>query len=33
VDGNRPVTEDEKRLAIALGRRLAMAARKLQGTE
>ena len=33
VDGNRPVSEDEKRLAIALGRRLALAARKLQGTD
>jgi len=33
VDGNRPVTEDEKRLAIALGRRLALAAKKLQGTQ
>jgi NAD(P)H dehydrogenase (quinone) len=33
VDGKRPVTEDEKRLAIALGRRLALATRKLQGME
>ena len=33
VDGNRPITEDEKRLAIALGRRLALASRKLQGME
>ena len=33
MDGNRAVTDDEKRLAIALGRRLAHAARKLQGTE
>jgi NAD(P)H dehydrogenase (quinone) len=33
VDGNRAVTDDEKRLAIALGRRLAHAARKLQGTQ
>jgi NAD(P)H dehydrogenase (quinone) len=33
VDGTRPVTEDEKRLAIALGRRLAQASRKLQGME
>ena len=33
VDGKRPVTEDEKRLAIALGRRLGLASRKLQGTD
>lgn len=33
MNGNRAVTDDEKRLAIALGRRLAHAARKLQGTE
>ena len=33
VDNKRPVTEDEKRLAIALGRRVAIAARKLQGME
>jgi NAD(P)H dehydrogenase (quinone) len=33
VDGNRPVSEDEKRLAIALGRRLALAAARLQGME
>jgi NAD(P)H dehydrogenase (quinone) len=33
VDGRRPVTDDEKRLAIALGRRLALATRKLQGME
>jgi NAD(P)H dehydrogenase (quinone) len=33
VDGKRPVTDDEKRLAIALGRRLALATRKLQGME
>jgi NAD(P)H dehydrogenase (quinone) len=33
VDGNRAVTEDEKRLAIALGRRLAQAAGRLQGME
>jgi NAD(P)H dehydrogenase (quinone) len=33
VDGNRPITDDEKRLAIALGRRLALASRKLQGME
>jgi NAD(P)H dehydrogenase (quinone) len=30
IDGNKPITEDEKRLAIALGRRLADTARKLQ---
>ena len=30
IDGDKPVTEDEKRLAIALGRRLAEAATKLQ---
>ena len=30
IDGDKPVTEDEKRLAIALGRRLADAAAKLQ---
>jgi NAD(P)H dehydrogenase (quinone) len=33
VDGNRAVTEDEKRLAVALGRRLALAAAKLHGME
>jgi len=33
VDGNRAVTEDEKRLAVALGRRLALASGKLQGME
>jgi len=33
VDGKRPVTDDEKRLAIALGRRLATASRKLHGME
>lgn len=33
VDGNRALTEDEKRLAIALGRRLALAGRKLDGME
>jgi NAD(P)H dehydrogenase (quinone) len=33
VDGKRPVTDDEKRLAIALGRRLAVASRKLHGME
>jgi NAD(P)H dehydrogenase (quinone) len=31
VDGNRAVTDDEKRLAVALGRRLALAAGRLQG--
>jgi NAD(P)H dehydrogenase (quinone) len=31
VDGKRPVTEEERTLAIALGRRLAEAALKLQG--
>jgi NAD(P)H dehydrogenase (quinone) len=33
VDGNRPVSEDEKRLAVALGRRLALAASRLDGLE
>jgi NAD(P)H dehydrogenase (quinone) len=33
VDGKRPVTDDEKRLAIASGRRLAVASRKLHGME
>jgi NAD(P)H dehydrogenase (quinone) len=33
VDGNRPITDDEKRMAIALGRRLALASRKLQAME
>jgi NAD(P)H dehydrogenase (quinone) len=33
VDGSRPVTDDEKRLAIALGRRLALAGRSMQGME
>jgi NAD(P)H dehydrogenase (quinone) len=33
VDGKRPVTDDEKRLAIALGRRLATSSRKLHGME
>jgi len=33
VDGTRPVTEDEKRLAIALGKRLAQAGRSLHETE
>ncbi|WP_208277567.1 NAD(P)H:quinone oxidoreductase [Massilia oculi] len=32
VDGKRPVTEEERTLAIALGRRLAEAALKLQGS-
>lgn len=31
VEGNKPVTDDEKRLAVALGRRLADAAAKLHG--
>jgi NAD(P)H dehydrogenase (quinone) len=31
IDGNKPVTDDEKRLALALGRRLAAAAVKLHG--
>lgn len=31
LDGKKPVTEDEKRLAVALGRRLAETAVKLQG--
>jgi NAD(P)H dehydrogenase (quinone) len=31
LDGNKPLTEDEKRLATAQGRRLAETARKLQG--
>jgi len=30
VDGNRPITDDEKRLAIAMGRRLAETALRLQ---
>jgi NAD(P)H dehydrogenase (quinone) len=33
MDGNRPITDDEKRLAIALGRRLALASRNLQAME
>jgi NAD(P)H dehydrogenase (quinone) len=33
VDGTRPVTEDEKQLAVALGRRLALAGRALEGME
>lgn len=33
MDGTRAVTEDEKGLAIALGRRLALAGAKLQGME
>jgi NAD(P)H dehydrogenase (quinone) len=32
LDGNKPLTEDEKCLATAQGRRLAEATRKLQGT-
>ncbi len=31
VDGNKPVSDDEKRLAIAMGRRLAETAARLQG--
>ncbi len=31
IDGNKAVTDDEKRLAIAMGKRLAEAAVKLQG--
>ncbi|MDQ1816973.1 NAD(P)H:quinone oxidoreductase [Massilia sp. CCM 9210] len=31
VDGNKPVSEDEKRLAIAMGRRLAETAARLHG--
>jgi NAD(P)H dehydrogenase (quinone) len=31
LDGNKPLSEDEKQLALALGRRLAESARKLQG--
>jgi NAD(P)H dehydrogenase (quinone) len=31
IDGDKAVTEDEKRLAIALGRRLAETASALQG--
>ena len=31
LDGKKPITEDEKRLAVALGRRLAETAVKLQG--
>jgi NAD(P)H dehydrogenase (quinone) len=31
LDGKKPMTEDEKRLAVALGRRLAETAVKLQG--
>ncbi len=31
IDGNKPITEDEKRLAVAMGRRLAETAVKLQG--
>ncbi len=32
VNGNHPISEDTRQLAIALGRRLAETARKLQGT-
>lgn len=31
IDGDKPVTDDEKRMAVALGRRLAEAAARLQG--
>ena len=31
IDGNKPISDDEKRLAIALGRRLAQTAAALQG--
>lgn len=31
LDGKKPITEDEKRLALAMGRRLAEAAMKLRG--
>lgn len=31
IDGNKPITDDEKRLAIALGKRLAETAAALQG--
>ena len=31
IDGNKPITDDEKRLAIAMGKRLADTAVKLQG--
>lgn len=33
IDGDKAVTEDERTLAIALGRRLALAAVKLRGTQ
>ncbi|RSZ55869.1 NAD(P)H:quinone oxidoreductase [Massilia atriviolacea] len=33
VDGNKPVSDDEKRLAIAMGRRLAQTAARLHGAE
>jgi NAD(P)H dehydrogenase (quinone) len=33
IDGNKPITDDEKNLAIALGRRLAETARKLQANQ
>ncbi len=31
IDGDKPITDDEKRLAIAMGKRLAETAAKLQG--
>jgi NAD(P)H dehydrogenase (quinone) len=31
LDNNRPISEDEKKLAIALGRRLADTVSRLQG--
>jgi NAD(P)H dehydrogenase (quinone) len=31
IDGNKPITDDEKRLAVAMGKRLAETAVKLQG--
>ncbi len=31
IEGNKPITDDEKRLAIAMGKRLAETARKLHG--
>ena len=31
IDGSKPITPEEKQLAIALGRRLALAAQRLQG--
>ncbi|MCE3262078.1 MAG: NAD(P)H-quinone oxidoreductase [Pseudoduganella sp.] len=33
LDGKKPVTDDEKRLAVAMGRRLAEAASKLRGAK